>query len=118
MTKFLLYGLNGVINTAVTLAIYALLTRVIDYRLAVLISYPIGICLSYFLNGAIVFRTYGRFRRFVVVSLFLMLLNLALTALCVEVLGWNPVIAQVPAIAVVYVVGFLLNKLLVFVPPR
>jgi putative flippase GtrA len=114
MKKFLLYGLNGVVNTVVTYALYVLLVQVIDYRIAVVISYSLGICLSYLLNGAIVFGTYGRFRLFVVVSLLLMALNLAITWSVAEGLHWPKELAQLPAIAVVFVVGFFVNRRFVF----
>ncbi len=118
MKKLLLYGANGVVNTVVTYVLYVLLTRVIDFRIAVIISYSVGIVLSYILNGAIVFGGQGRFWLFVFVSLFLMMLNLSITWLMVDAVGWPKEIAQLPAIVVVFVVGFVVNRSFVFSPPR
>lgn len=116
MKAFLFYGVNGVINTVVTYSLYIALTHVVDYRIAVVISYSIGIVLSYLLNGSVVFRAYGRFGLFVFVSLFLMILNLTITWTLVEEFGWLKAIAQLPAIALVFVVGFVVNRNFVFSP--
>ena len=88
MRKFFLYGVNGVINTVVTYGLYVLLAQFIDYRIAVIVTYALGIGLSYVLNGAIVFGMYGRFWLFVLVSLFLMMINLSITWLLVEGFRW------------------------------
>ena len=69
-------------------------------------------------EGATVFGVYGRFWLFALVSVFLMMLNLAVTWSFVEVVGWSKEIAQLPAIGVVFVVGFLINRKFVFVAPR
>lgn len=114
MKKFLLYGVNGVINTAASYLLYVLLLQAIDYRIAVVISYCAAVGLSYALNGAIVFGTYGRFWLFALVSLFLLSLNLIITQSLVEGLDWRKEFAQLPAIAAVFVIGFFLNQRFVF----
>jgi putative flippase GtrA len=114
MKKFLLYGVNGVINTVASYALYVLLLQVMDYRISVVISYCAAVGLSYALNGAIVFGMYGRFWRFAFVSLFLMSLNLLITWSLVEALEWRKEFAQLPAIAAVFVIGFFVNQRFVF----
>ena len=114
MRKFLLYGVNGVVNTAISYGCYVLLLEVIDYRIAVAIAYALGVCVSYKLNGAAVFGMYGRFWMFAFVSVFLLSLNLLVTSFLVQVMHWWKELAQLPAILVVFVAGFLLNQRFVF----
>ena len=114
MKKLLLYGANGFINTAVTYGLYLLLIKVLDYRVAAVLVYAFGICLSYWVNGAIVFRARGQFVSFVFLYIGLLLLNLVITWLLVERYAWSKVIAPLPAIAVVLVLGFVINKHVIF----
>ena len=114
MKKLLLYGANGVFNTAVTYALYLLLIKVLDYRIALVLVYAIGICLSYAVNGAVVFQVRGRFAFFILVYAGLLMLNLSITWLLVERFAWSEALAPLPAVAVVFVLGFAINKYVVF----
>jgi putative flippase GtrA len=114
MRRFLLYGLNGLINTAITYALYVVLVRFVDYRIAIVAVYGVGIAISYVLNGAIVFGATGHLPRFIGVYALMLLLNIATTSCLVEFGGWSAVLAQLPAIALVYVFGFFLNRQFVF----
>jgi putative flippase GtrA len=114
MRQLLLYGVNGVINTALSYGLFVVLANLIDYRAAVVISYGVGMYSSYLLNGAIVFGASGRLGRFIAVNLGLMGVNLALTWTLVEEFAWLKELAQLAAIAVVFLLGFALNKALVF----
>lgn len=114
MKKLLLYAANGVFNTAVTYALYLLLIRAIDYRIAIILVYAVGICLSYLVNGIVVFQTRGRFEFFVLVYIGLLLLNLLITWLLVERFAWSEAFAPLPAVVLVFVLGFAINKYIVF----
>lgn len=46
----------GAVNTGLTFALYFLLCTVINYQIAYLIAYIMGICCSYFLNALFVFK--------------------------------------------------------------
>jgi putative flippase GtrA len=116
MKQLFLYGLNGVANTAITYALFLVFINFIDYRFAIVVVYGIGICISYFLNRAIVFSSHGSFLSFAAVSVGLMLLNMMVTMLLVEDFMWPKAMAQLCAIGTVFVVGFAVNKCFVFVP--
>ena len=108
------YGANGVFNTAVTYALYLLLIKVLDYRVAIVLVYAVGICLSYLVNGAVVFQARGRFAFFVLVYVGLLVVNLLITWSLVERFAWSEEFAPLPAVAVVFVLGFVINKYVVF----
>ena len=114
MKKLLLYGVNGAVNTAVTYALYLLLIKVLDYRVAIVLVYAVGIWLSYLVNGAVVFGVRGQFVLFILVYISLLLVNVLITWLMVERFTWSRETALGPAIAVVFVLGFVINKHLVF----
>ena len=114
MKQLALYGLNGVMNTLVGYLVFFALTQVIDYRIAIVIGYSVAMALSYALNSRIVFRGRGRPARFVVLNLGLMALNVAMTWSIVTRIGLAAELAQLIAIPIVFLVGFVLNKALVF----
>ena len=114
MRKFLLYGMNGILNTVVSYVVFILLAQVVDYRLAIVVAYSLGAAQSYLLNGAVVFRTNGSFTLFVCVSIFLMLVNIGITWTLVDELRFPKEVAQLPAIGVVYILGYWINSRFVF----
>jgi Predicted membrane protein len=114
MTLFIRYGLNGLFNTAVTYALYLVLIRHIGYQVSIVICYAVGIVLSFAVNRALVFRATGRFARFFLVYVALLLVNIAVTTALVEAAGLGKALAQLPAIGVVFVLGFIINRSFVF----
>lgn len=118
MRAFIYYGLSGGVNTALTYLLYVGLVQVIDYRVAIPITYAVGIAIAYIVQGRFVFRSYGSVHRFVLVYVFLFLLNLAITWQFVGVFGWRAEAAQLPAVAACFVVGYVLSKRFVFRNPR
>lgn len=116
--KLFKYAINGFVNTAITYGLYLLLIQVIDYRIAIVSCYCVGMVISYYLNRLTVFRSPGHFGRFVVLYLSMLMLNMSVTAGLVEILGWSAALAQVPAIALVFAVGYIINGLWVFRPLR
>lgn len=117
MRQLFLYGVNGVVNTLVSYGVFLVALKFVDYRVAVVVAYLIGMLCSYALNSVIVFRARGRVARFVFVNMLLMLLNLSVTWSLVEAAGWPEELAQLVSILVVFLVGFVVNKLLVFNSP-
>ena len=54
--KFIKYSIVGIINTIITYPSFILLSNIIDYTLAIIIIFPLGVLLSYFLNKRFVFN--------------------------------------------------------------
>ena len=55
--RFARFLVVGVINTAVSYAVYLALLHVVDYRMAYTIGYLAGFVVGYFLQARFVFRT-------------------------------------------------------------
>ncbi len=115
MKKLIRYGLNGVVNTAVSYGLFLYLASVIDYRPAVVVSYLTGMLSSYIMNGAFVFGTRGHLPLFITVNLSLMLVNLSITWSLVERLAQPKALAQIIAIGIIFLLGFAINGRFVFV---
>ena len=118
MRAFIYYGLSGGLNTMLTYLLYVGLVQIIDYRIAIPITYAVGIALAYVVQGRFVFRSYGSVHRFVLVYGLLFLLNLAITSLFVDALGWRAELAQLPAVGACFIVGYILAKRFVFKVPH
>ena len=116
--RLFLYFANGIINTVVTYGLFLLISRVIDYRISITISYIVGICLSYFLNSKIVFKSKGKFHIFILVNVCMLLTNIMITWFFVENFNTPKEYAQIVAITVVFVLGFILNKRFSFLSYR
>jgi putative flippase GtrA len=108
--KLVIYGTNGIINTAVTYGLFLVISNVIDYRITIGIVYTIGIFISYFLNGKFVFNTRGNLGIFIIIMVLMFLTNLSITWMLVESFEIPKEISQLIAILVVFGVGFQLNK--------
>jgi len=114
MRKLLLYGANGLLNTLVTYMVYLALLRVVDFRVALVIAYGLGVLLAYVVNGAVVFRRHGSFAFFAAVNVALLGVNVAITWAFVDLAGWRRDLAPLPAVLTVFLLGFLINKHFVF----
>jgi putative flippase GtrA len=114
MKKFFLYGINGAINTTITYVMFILVSKIIDYRIAIVIVYIFGIYLSFILNRKLVFGVHGHLHFFVFINLILMLINLAITWSLVEFLHLAKEVAQLFTIMTIFIFGFLLNKRFTF----
>lgn len=108
--RLFLYSINGIINTAVTYGLFLLISRFIDYRISIVISYSIGIFLSFVLNSKIVFKSKGRFHVFILINVVMLLSNLIITWFLVENFNMPKEYAQAVAILIVFILGFGLNK--------
>jgi putative flippase GtrA len=108
--KILLYAGNGIINTAVTYALFVVISAFIDYRITIVIVYIPGILLSYFLNQRIVFDKRGNLIIFFIVSIIMMGTNVMVTWLLVQILHVVKEVSQLIAIGLVFLIGYKLNQ--------
>ena len=102
----------GVLNTALTYALYVLLLAVVPYRVAFTLAYVAGILVSYALSARFVFRreaSWRSFLRFPFVYLAQYLAGLLLVSVLVEWLAvpaWlAPIVALVVTIPLTYVLS-------------
>jgi|TARA_B110000263_G_C15224926_1_gene471783 putative flippase GtrA len=115
LKKFIKYGINGIINTAITYPSFIFLSNIIDYVYAICIIYPLGILLSYFLNKKFVFNQYqGNIIIFFIVMITMFFTNISITWILVEFLNIGKEISQGIAIGVVFILSYLLNKKISF----
>ena len=61
LKKIYRFLLSGATNTALTYALYLVLIRFLNYNVAYIITFTVGILIAYILNRFIVFREKGRF---------------------------------------------------------
>ena len=109
--KFLKYFLVGIINTSITYPAFILLSNIIDYTLAIIIIFPLGVLLSYFLNKKFVFtKEKGNMVVFFIVMTTMFLTNFLTTWILVEFVNIIKEISQGIAICMAFMVHYLLNK--------
>jgi putative flippase GtrA len=125
LAEMIRYGLVGVVNTAVGLAVILLGMNVVGlhYALANALGYGLGLIVSYLLNRRFTFRSSRR-----IVSgeplLFLFVFGISyavqmgLLILCVELLRMNRSLAQILAMGVYTACGYLGNKFITFSGPK
>jgi len=116
MVQFVKFGIVGVSNTLLFLAVYTLLLRGFGvwYLAASAIGFVVGAVNGFLLNRRWTFRGHVGDAltpvRWGVVQSGGLLLNLALVALCVSGLNMDELVGQAVAIAIVVVVTFLANR--------
>ena len=109
--KFIKYSFVGIINTAITYPAFILLSNIIDYTLAIIIIFPLGVSLSYFLNKKFVFSSeIGSMFIFFIVMTTMFLTNFLTTWILVEFVNIIKEISQALAIFMAFIVHYLLNK--------
>tara|TARA_B110001454_G_C12293973_1_gene256490 strand:- start:9 stop:380 length:372 start_codon:yes stop_codon:yes gene_type:complete len=109
--KFIKYGIVGIINTIITYPAFILLSNIIDYTLAIIIIFPLGVLLSYFLNKTFVFiKEKGNMFVFFIVMTAMFLTNFLTTWILVEFGNIIKEISQGLAICMAFIVHYLLNK--------
>ena len=115
LKRLIKYGINGIINTSITYPSFIFLSNVIDYRLAIIIIFPLGVLLSYFLNKKFVFnKEKGNMIVFFIVMTAMFFTNLSITWILVEFGDIIKEISQGIAICIAFIIGFLLNKKISF----
>lgn len=119
--RFLRFCITGGLNTGVDFAIYTVLTTLLamDLYLAQVISYSAGILNSYCINRKWTFRTRSRFFsqemvRFITVNLIVMALSIVVMKYLNEQLHWYFLFSKLATVVFTMVLGFILNRLLVF----
>ena len=109
--KFIKYSFVGIINTAITYPAFILLSNIIDYTLAIIIIFPLGVSLSYFLNKKFVFSSeIGSMFVFFIVMTTMFLTNFLTTWILVEFGNIIKEISQGLAICMAFIVHYFLNK--------
>lgn len=118
--QFLRFNAVGIVNTALTYAVYALfVTLGTGHYPALVADYAVGIAFGFVANKRFTFRDrrraeIGAFARMVAVYLPMLALNAALLWLLVDRLGVDALAGQAAAVVVVAGLSFLAQKHIVF----
>lgn len=113
-SRFLRFLLSGGINTVATYAVYLVLLRALDYRIAYTVAYIVGILLAYALNWLFVFRTHRGLTSvllfpFVYVTQYAV--SLATVWIWVEMFGLPKSLAPLIAIVITIPITYALSRL-------
>jgi putative flippase GtrA len=109
--KFIKYFFVGIINTSITYPAFILLSNIIDYTLAIIIIFPLGVLFSYFFNKRFVFnKEKGNMIIFFMIMTTMFLTNFLTTWILVEFGNIIKEISQGLAICISFIVHYLLNK--------
>jgi putative flippase GtrA len=109
--KFLKYSIVGIVNTIITYPAFIFLSNIIDYTFAIIIIFPLGVLLSYFLNKKFVFnKEKGNMLIFFIIMTIMFITNFSITWILVEFGNIIKEISQGIAIVVAFIVHYLLNK--------
>jgi len=109
--KFLKYSIVGIVNTIITYPAFVFLSNIIDYTFAIIIIFPLGVLLSYFLNKKFVFnKEKGNMLIFFIIMTIMFITNFSITWILVEFGNIIKEISQGIAIVVAFIVHYLLNK--------
>ncbi|PEY34073.1 sugar translocase [Bacillus cereus] len=119
MEKFLKFGLVGIFNTLITIISYIILVKFgMNYLVANIISYLIGVANSYYWNKNWVFQSNSKnlsiFLKFMIVNLIVLAFNTISLFILVDKLLYNEFIAQIFAIGIGMMINFFLNKIWTF----
>ena len=104
---------TGALNTLITYCVYIVLETVLEYQIAYLISYSIGILCSYLMNALFVFRRYlslKTFLRFQLVYVVQYLASAILLEILVRWAGLSTMVAPIVAIVVTVPLTFLASR--------
>ena len=117
MKTFLKFGTVGVLNTGITIVSYMIFIFFgINYLLANIFAYGLGVINSYFWNRRWVFKETQKtnqqyvFVKFVLVNLLTLGITTGILFILVQYLYIQEIIAQVLATGVGLIFNFLLNK--------
>ena len=113
--KFLKYSIVGIVNTIITYPAFIFLSNIIDYTFAIIIIFPLGVLLSYFLNKKFVFnKEKGNMLIFFIIMTIMFLTNFSTTWILVEFGNISKEISQGLAICMAFIIHYLLNKKISF----
>jgi putative flippase GtrA len=111
--KKILFLFGGLLNTALTYAIYLLLNYFTDYRLSYLISYLIGIIIAFYYNSKYVFNTPFSWKlllQYPVIYVIQYIASALLLIILVDSISIDKSIAPLIVIAVMVPFSYLLNE--------
>ena len=115
MKKFMKFGLIGILNTLITIGSYMLFVYLgMNYIIANVIGYGIGVINSYYWNKNWVFQVSSNqrniFVKFVVVNLITLVINTLALYILANYLDMHPYLAQIFATGFGLLINFFLNK--------
>ncbi len=115
MKKFMKFGLIGILNTLLTIGSYMLFVYLgMNYIIANVIGYGIGVINSYYWNKNWVFQVSSNqrsiFVKFVVVNLITLVINTLALYILANYLDIHPYLAQIFATGFGLLINFFLNK--------
>ena len=111
--KKLLFLFGGVLNTALTYAIYLLLNYFTDYRISYFISYLIGIIFAFYYNSKYVFNAPFSWKlifQYPAIYIIQYIASALLLAILVDIISIDQSIAPLIVIAVMVPFSYLLNE--------
>ncbi len=119
MEKLLKFSLVGIFNTLITIISYFILVKLgMNYLVANILSYLIGVANSYYWNKNWVFQSSGKslpiFIKFLTVNLIVLAFNTLSLFILVDKFSINEFIAQIFAISIGMMINFSLNKIWTF----
>jgi putative flippase GtrA len=121
LREMVLFGLVGVLNTGVDIAVFAALIGLtaMPVMLANVVSYSAGALNSYFMNGRVTYRSrkvrlasWRRVGRFALVNLACLLVSLVALAALMMVLP--PIVAKLGSVVATFAFGYVLSSLVVY----
>ena len=112
------YLLVGVLNTIISASlIFFLMWQKFSPEFSNIIGYAVGICFSFMMNKFFTFQTqkksFTEFAKFIISMLIAWSLNFVTLKFCLK-FGINAYIAQIIAIIIYTITGYLLSKIWVF----
>lgn len=119
--QFITFNIIGIVNTLVTYGIYSLLLFIgLNFRLALVGEYAVGITFSFMMNKNITFKhitgnSLHMFFRMILTYVITFFINMGLLTLFVKTFNMNEYLGQFIALGIVSVLSFGLQKLLVFI---
>ncbi|MDM5314930.1 GtrA family protein [Fictibacillus sp. b24] len=114
MKTFLKFGTVGVLNTGITIISYMFLVYLgVNYLLANIMAYGLGVLNSYYWNRSWVFKVSAKqyvFLKFVLVNLLTLGMTTSILYILVQYFQIHAILAQVVATGVGLIFNFTLNK--------
>jgi putative flippase GtrA len=125
LKRLVRFVIVGGINTLITLGIFYFLYNLmqINYLIASIVGYGIGIISSYIWNKLWTFESKStaigfEFSKFATLSLTGLVLNALMMAVFVKAFGIMPLVAQLITIALIFILNFLGSSYWVFKNPQ
>lgn len=107
------FVIAGAINTGLTYVIYLILLRVLDYRIAYVVSFVSGIAIAMILNSKFVFKTQFTIRRaagFVAAYCFQLVFGIVILQLLVEQTSVPRALAPLCMMLLTVPLSFFMNR--------